>query len=95
MRRGANIDAYWGTDKTPALASDRSIVATVYQSLADMRGVRHGWDRNLHFVTGMPDRKAAFHHVDCGNQFEFADGKIFLAVTTDCGTDPVTSTSSL
>lgn len=30
----------------------------------------------------------------CGNQFEIADGKVFVAVTTDCPVDPVSGRST-
>ena len=56
---------------------DETILATVYESPAAMKGPYPGWDRDIHFVASHDFFKSAHSKlVSCGNQFELIGQKV-------------------
>eukprot|EP00210_Caulerpa_lentillifera_P008415 g8027.t1 len=94
-RVSAFVDFEWGEIARQASDSrrntslpSRSVLATVYESTADMKGPYMGWDKDTHFVESN-DFFASPHTnlVPCGTQFEAISGVIFLGVSNACPVD--------
>ena len=63
---GANVDQ--GAEKS---FKDETILATVYESAAHMKGPYPGWDKDMQFVVSHDFFKSTHRKlVPCGNQFE-------------------------
>lgn len=82
------ITADWGW-KLGEKASDsmpkETILATVFENAEDFQLHEAGWDNNAAFIISK-DMFESKHEtvVPCGNQFKYAQGKIFLAKTSTC-----------
>jgi hypothetical protein len=64
---------------------DQTILATVYESTAKMKGPYPGWDKDMHFVVSTDFFKTKPRNiVPCGNQFEIINDQIYLAAPSDC-----------
>ncbi|CAL5221253.1 g3408 [Coccomyxa viridis] len=75
---------------------DETILATVYERADHMKGLTPGWDKDMHFVHSTDFFKSAHTRlVACGNQFEVIGHKIFLALPSNCPTDPDGSSRSI
>lgn len=63
---GANVDK-----GSSGSFKDETILATVYESAAHMKGPYPGWDKDMQFVTSHDFFKSSHRKlVPCGNQFE-------------------------
>lgn len=59
---------------------DQTILATVYESTAKMKGPYPGWDKDMHFVVSSDFFKSKPRNiVPCGNQFEVGHPRVQLA----------------
>ena len=66
---GANVHRH--DDSSEAAFQDETILATVYESAAHMKGPYPGWDKDMQFVTSHDFFKSSHRQiVPCGNQFE-------------------------
>jgi hypothetical protein len=60
---------------------DQTILATVYESTAKMKGPYPGWDKDMHFVVSTDFFKTRPRNiVPCGNQFEVSGSPPFFAM---------------
>lgn len=63
---GANVD-----QNSSASFQDETILATLYESAAHMKGPYPGWDKDMQFVASHDFFKSTHRKlVPCGNQFE-------------------------
>ncbi|BDA42979.1 Vacuolar protein sorting/targeting protein 10 [Coccomyxa sp. Obi] len=93
---GGAIASFWDFDWGASLHHgekrafpDETIFATVYESAEAMKGPYPQWDKDMHFVTSQDFFKSAHNKlVSCGNQFEVIGRKVYLALPSDCPTEP-------
>ena len=75
---GGRVASFWDFDWGANVAkesatsfTDETILATVYESAAHMKGPYPGWDKDMQFVTSHDFFKSSHTKlVPCGNQFE-------------------------
>uniref|UniRef100_A0A061QZD8 Oligoxyloglucan reducing end-specific cellobiohydrolase n=1 Tax=Tetraselmis sp. GSL018 TaxID=582737 RepID=A0A061QZD8_9CHLO len=84
------VDFDWAAnlraDPAEANYRDETIFATIYEG--DVKAPSGSWDERINFVRSDDFFASDFEtNVKCGNAFEIAAGKIFLAVPSDCPWD--------
>lgn len=82
------ITADWGWrigEKASDAMPKETILATAFESIKDFQLHETGWDNKAAFIVSK-DMFQSKHEtvVQCGNQFQYAQGKIFLAKTSAC-----------
>ncbi|KAK9828958.1 hypothetical protein WJX72_003046 [[Myrmecia] bisecta] len=94
---GGAIASFWDFDWAASMHHaeaaptfpDETIMATVYEDPAHMKGPYPGWDKDIHFVSSEDFFKSSHRKiVSCGNQFEVLSSMIYLAMPSDCPVEP-------
>ena len=82
---GGAVASFWDFDWGASLHRgeprrgfpDETILASVYEKPAAMKGPYPGWDKDIHFVASHDFFKSAHNKlVSCGNQFELIGKKV-------------------